>query len=94
MFRFFLIHQNFGILNFWNFICLHFLKLMKTSSDFFLANHTKQPDGLCGEVGYCSYFVGETFSVQKKQIVHAFNPKLLLRAILCRFAIFYLVFIN
>ena len=41
------IYQVFEVFNFWNLICLHFLKITKTLSGFFfMANHTKHPDGL------------------------------------------------
>ena len=47
---------------------------MKFLCDFFLAKHTKHPDGLGGEMGYCSYFVEETFIVRKELTVLVLPP--------------------
>ena len=53
---------------------------MKFLCDFFLAKHTKHPDGLGGEVGYCSYFVEEIFIVQKVLTALALHPVFFSRA--------------
>ena len=55
-----------------------FFKIMKFLLVLFLSKHIKQP-GLCGEVGNCSFYVEEVFSVQKIKNSLILRPESCLR---------------